>query len=211
MLSSWQLSTLNKLSSKTSSCLHHLTFSKRPPHVALQQQVLVTWQVWTNQRNKTIIFHRWVLHSATRLPQYLEYVYLFPQKTYLFSAATFAQENIICKGWLWTWDCGCGLKETIFFTVFLTMINRMTKCLCIIIFCIDMQTGDGNNKEQYLKQEKQCYKFIVTPSLPNIIAPGNAFISQGTVAPHEFLAPANACLLFQCASFMSWYHYKFMN
>ena len=131
MLSSWQLSTLNKLSSKTSSCLHHLTFSKRPPHVALQQQVLVTWQVWTNQRNKTIIFHRWVLHSATWLPQCLEYVYLFPQKTYLFSAATFAQENIICKGvvvnmrlWMWT-------KRNYFFTVFLTMINRMTKCLCI--------------------------------------------------------------------------------
>ena len=197
MLSSWHLSTLNKLSSKTSSCLHHLTFSKRPPHVALQQQVLVTWQVWTNQRNKTIIFHRWVL---------------FPQKTYLFSAATFAQENIIFKGWLWTWmRLWMWTKRNSFFTVFLTMINRMTKCLCIIIFCIDMQTGDGNNKEQYLKQEKQCYKFIVAPSLPDIIAPGNAFISQGTVAPLEFLAPANACLLFQCASFMSWYHYKFMN
>lgn len=71
-----------------------------------------------------------------------------------------------------------------------------------------MQTGGGNNKEktQYLNQEKQCYKFIVAPSLPDIIAPGDAFISQGTVPPLEFLAPANACLLFQCASFTSWHH-----
>jgi len=81
------------------------------------------------------------------------------------------------------------------FTAFLTVINdKISLCRYYALSCRQVM---GIKKTVLNLRQDQILSL-------NIIAPGNAFISQGTVATDEFLALTNVCLLFQCTSFVSY-------